>query len=74
MPSKRVCKAPPTALIESIKAIPTPQITLGEQALDELALPYVNKYPELLPSTDALPTALAEEESETEDDKENKLA
>jgi Myb/SANT-like DNA-binding protein len=79
MRSKRVRKAPPTALIdptaliESIEAIPTPQITLGEQAPDELAPPCVNEYPEP-PSTDALPTALTEEESETEDDKENKLA
>lgn len=83
MLSKRVRKAPPTtlidpiALIRSIEAIPTPQITLREQAPNELApsLPYINEYPELLPpSTNALPTALIEEESETEDDKENKLA
>ena len=81
---KRVCKAPPIALIDPIalikliKAISTPQITFGEQALDELAPtspPCVNEYLELLPPfTNALPTALIEEESETKDDKENKLA
>jgi hypothetical protein len=38
------------------------------------SLPRVNEYPELPPSTDALPTALTKEESETKDDKENKLA
>jgi Myb/SANT-like DNA-binding domain len=83
MPSKRVRKAPPTALIDptaligSIEAIPTPQITLGEQAPNELApsQPCINEYPELLPlPTNDLPTTLTEEESETEDDKENKLA
>jgi hypothetical protein len=80
MPSKRARKAVPTTLIESIEpseAIPSSEITLGEEALlqdiDELAtstlLPRAaeSSYPEPLSPTQ--PTQPTQEEIETEDDK-----
>src|ERR1700709_744968 len=80
MPSKRARKAVSTTLIESIEpseAIPSLEITLGEEALpqdiDELAtltlLPRAaeSSYPEPLSPTQ--PTQPTQEESETEDDK-----